>query len=155
MATKEQRKLEIGSRSSGSLRDEDWAGAIDTMLHELSLVDDATFAGFYEAWDHHGDEHECDTDDCPGEYMSEAISDAIDVLQEYAPIYCYVGSAECDGADFGVWPSHYALQGAIANGVPDGDDVINEEDGVRINVSDHGNIEVYDLATGRSLLAMV
>ena len=171
--------LTIGSRLHGSLRPEDLAQAIVGLYEELGIELDTiynTTADFVAAWLEHTNDHG-DVESCKGTTfgvhfrqcplrgfsgsrfygINEAIEDAKDKLQDYAPIYCYVGSIEGDGADFGVWLDHDAIEMAIAYGErqDDGETVINQDDGVRIHVSDHGNIEVYSLETGESLLALV
>ena len=155
------RVLATGSWSNGTLRDEDWAETLLDMARSVGI-----FAGMSAApeWvcalEHALDaltdeDHECDESECrAAECASEAILDAQDALQEYAPIYCYVGSAEGDGAALGVWMDAEALSEAIRGGNRiDAETVENTDDGVRIHVSDHGNVEVYALDGGASLLA--
>ena len=147
----------IGSWSEGSTRTENVASAALDMARRVGFT--STDADDLATWldtDHIGftseDDHECEC-----EWAAEyTLSDLLGALGEYAPIYCYVGMAEGDGASFGCFPSHDAIQEAIRTGVRQSDGtVVNVEDGVIIDVSDHGNIEVYELARGRSLLALV
>lgn len=159
MATRET--LAVGSWSSGTLRSEDWAETLIYMAETVGIDNRNSdkIAALVESLAHmdESDEHECaDSSDCPAEWISDAINDAIDVLQEYAPVYCYVGSADGDGAALGVWLSDDALDEAIRNGERiDAETVVNHEDGVRIHVSDHGNVSVYRLSDDAELLAIV
>jgi hypothetical protein len=169
-------RLSIGSWSEGSTRSEDIAGAILDMAREVGIdYDDGIVISGETVFDtiarflaHDDDEH--DGEPCEGTTagdhfrqcplaedfgLSDLLDEALDALNEYAPIYCYVGTHPGDGADFGVWPDHDAIEEAIRNGEQTPDGVVNVEDGVRIVVSDHGNVEVYALETGASLLAIV
>lgn len=166
--------LSIGSRAFGTHRPEDIAEAIIDMAHEAgidyaSYVRPANVVGADErdlmSWldnalahyiEHVDTDEDCPDDECDGDYIWDYITDAIDALQQYAPIYCLVGNPEGDGANFGVWPDMERINEAIRTGERvDSETVINEMDGVRIHVSDHGNVEVYSLETGESLIAIV
>lgn len=96
---------------------------------------------------------ETDEDDRDDEIGNSLVSELGDVLNEYAPAYCYFGSHENDGAAFGFWPSMDAIDelpriedcdGALARKL--GEDCAY--------VNDHGNVTVYN-ARGRELLELV
>jgi len=77
----------------------------------------------------------------------EALTDGLNNL---CPPFVYFGALEGDGSDFGFWPDRDAIQEAIdptsclvsinANG-----DYVLEDEGVIIQVSDHGNVTVMDM----------
>jgi hypothetical protein len=137
--------LSIGSISHGTLRAQDLAEAIadalatqgykesDILMRELRGV----ASGNVE-------------DD------GEIISDGIDALQEFAPMFCYVGMHQGDGSDLGVWPDHDAIESAIADGDAIKIDDLSDLDNLAISelcganvailVNDHGNMTVYELS---------
>ena len=76
------------------------------------------------------------------------IVEQIDLLlNELCPPFVYFGTLEGDGADFGFWPDMDALDDAMHyGGGSDADGNITlSEDGVIIQVSDHGNVTVMDM----------
>ena len=89
--------LPIGSFSHGTLRPEDLAFAILDVGRDF-LLEDLVFELCRIA-----DEDHFPSEDRDFEYDSEVINDALDALQEHAPPYCYVGTHEGDGSDFGPW----------------------------------------------------
>jgi len=165
--------LPIGSWSHGTLRSEDLAETLILMANSVGIESESgiiisggtAFDDLARYLDRHMD---CDVDACDGDtyglhyrqcptaHIDETISDAIDALNEYAPIYCYVGMHPGDGSDLGVWLSSDALDEAIRCGTRiNSETVENADDGVRIHISDHGNVEVYALDGSGSLLAIV
>ncbi len=155
--------LTIGSWSSGSMRTEDWADAALAMAQSIDLENGETrdLATYTERADESSHYHAHDFLDGDSDDAAEALNTLIDTLSDHAPIYCYVGSAEGDGADFGVWIDHDALTDALTFGVTFDEgangarSVFVAGDNVIIDVSDHGNIEVYAVGRGESLLAAV
>jgi hypothetical protein len=166
------KRLTVGSWSEGSTRDEDIAQAILDMASSVGITYDEgivisgeTDFDYVARWLAHYNDHEdepCDGETSGDHFRACPLSDglyldgAINALDEYAPYYCYVGMVEGDGANFGVWPDHDSIERAIREGERvDDETVINREDGVRIHTNDHGNIEVYSLDSGESILALV
>lgn len=145
--------LAVGSWSSGSTRVEDWAEAALDMAQSVGYEG----AECSELAEWLAMPHIADDDWTP----EDALDELVMALGDYAPIYCYVGAHPGDGADFGVWISEDALGEAIRTStrVEDhgngGGRYVNAEDGVIIDVSDHGNVSVYELTAGRSLLSIV
>jgi len=156
MTTSTQQTLSIGSWSTGTMRTEDLAQTLIDMAHYVGIDDDPNIviiADWDDDADHDGDDYET---------IDDAIADAIDVLQEYAPMYCYVGASEHDPADFGVFPSDDAIREAIRTGVEliptdrnGAGSTINVEDGVIIDVNDHGNVTISTIERGTTLLELV
>ena len=76
----------------------------------------------------------------------EALTDGLNNL---CPPFVYFGTLEGDGADFGFWPDRDSLDEALTrHDVPDRDRdgcQVLEDEGVIIQVSDHGNVTVMDL----------
>ena len=153
-------KVTIGTISHGTLRTED---LLETFADELNRLSDnpshKQLIFFAQEWI----AKDLSTPDLEqampwfAEDGAQMVGELSDALNEYAPVYCYFGTLEGDGSDFGFWLDPDALDEAIENSEP-GDEFgeyVNEDDGVRINVSDHGNVEVYSIESGESLLAIV
>ena len=141
-------QFQLGSISTGTLRTEDLRHAFANTLEALELGMPPTPAGeprwlnlVEEARD---DKFYADQDD------QSVIDDLSDALNKFCPPFVYFGTLEGDGSDFGFWVDRDAIQEAIdptsclvrinANG-----DYVLEEDGVIVQVSDHGNVTVMDL----------
>ena len=156
MASTTQQTLTVGSWSTGTMRTEDIAQTLAQMAYSLGIVDDPNIVIIAD-WD-----DDADHDDDDYQTIGEAIADAIDVLQEYAPMYCYVGASEHDPADFGVFPNADAIHEAIMAGIEliptdrnGAGSTINVEDGVIIDVNDHGNVTISTIERGTVLLELV
>jgi len=164
MASTTQQTLTVGSWSTGTLRTEDIAQTLIGMAHYVGIDADPNIVIIADwdtvrSWRLTMDDHDHDDDDY--QTIGEAIADAIDVLQEYAPMYCYVGASEYDPADFGVFPSDDAIQEAIRTGIElvptdrnGAGSTINVEDGVIIDVNDHGNVTISTIERGTTLLEL-
>ena len=165
--------LSIGSYASGTTRTEDRAEAVLDMARSVYIPYEPGIvilggSPFYSlsAWLEHYLDHAnepCDGETfgdhfraCPlgDDLADELIDECIDALADYVPIYCYIGTLEGDGADFGVWLDREALDEAMRSSERDGDRYVNADDGVTIEVNDHGNVTIWDEA-GRELLAIV
>jgi hypothetical protein len=137
--------LSVGSYSHGTLCAQDLAYTLRDMLRGEGVADCSTImcelAAIAE--DEGRDE----------EHDSAVISDAMDILQAYAPPYCYVGMHEGDGSDLGVWFSHDCFEDACRDGeilkLSDSSEIddMAKEDIAAYNyiaiVSDHGNVSLY------------
>jgi hypothetical protein len=137
----------LGTVSHGTMRTEDLLEAFAWELksfdpdHQLLLETQDIF-----------DKENFDSEDA-SYLVNELLPDA---LQEFCPPFVYFGTLEGDASDFGFWPNHEAIAEAISYGEKDEfDNIILEDENVCINISDHGNIEVYSLDTGKSLWACV
>lgn len=64
-------------------------------------------------------------------------------LAEYAPPYCYFGTLEGDGADFGFWLDEGALSEFDGLRVSDLSEVPADYVGEVLHVNDHGNTTLY------------
>lgn len=123
----------IGSISHGTLREEDLLSAFTSELSRLD--DDNVYAALVK---------EAEEIDPESEHVSEIINDLSDALNDFAPPYCYFGSTEGDGADFGFWPSIDSLEDAVRDGevlkVSDLSEVPSDYIGEVALVNDHGNV---------------
>lgn len=151
----------IGSISTGTLRTEDLLSAFASELESLILVNGDHFCRpenfgerdrlnnlVGEAQDQWNEDGDGLQDEEHAEYLVEELSTA---LEQFAPPYCYFGSHEGDGADFGFWPSHDSIEELPH--VADRDEAkALGEDCKRVN--DHGNVTVYG-ADGSVLLELV
>lgn len=119
----------LGSISSGTFRDADLIPAFTNTLLSLSELND-------------------------GDIDLSLVLDALEnALNDLSPPFCYFGTAEGDGADFGFWLDPGALQEAIDDG-----GVLKLEAGTDwasigdfgtadyvLEVTDHGNQTLFDL----------
>lgn len=151
--------LSIGSHSHGTLRPQDIADTLRDMLKSVDYPESESIMSELAAIaeDEGRDE----------EYDSEVISDAMDVLQEYAPPFCHVGMHEGDGSDLGVWFDHDSFEDACRDGeilkINDSSEIddMAKEDVAAFNyialVSDHGNVSLYSVKVtlGEELFAIV
>ena len=124
-------KARIGTISHGTLRNEDllesftselaWLGDEDPQ-NEIPLLKEAIAA------------------DPESEEASEIINELADALNDLAPPYCYFGSSEGDGSDFGFWPCMESI-----NNLPRVEDS-DEAKALGTDccfVNDHGNITIF------------
>ncbi len=105
-------KAEIGTISHGTMRNED---LIPTFMAEIERLDLEQAKKIRENEENKDIfdwlENEEKTEE--PEYASDPmawirlrifVNDLFDVLNEYAPEYCYFGATEGDGSDYGFWP---------------------------------------------------
>ena len=147
-------KATIGSISHGTLRNEDLLDVFATELQRLQGHADENIASAFWHLDNAPD----------AEHASELINETLfDALNDYAPPFCYFGTLEGDGADFGFWPDHVAIGELISDsdcikdaGPLDQNRIyINIEECLHIEVNDHGNITISKLEPGEVLLSIV
>lgn len=162
----ELKPASLGSISHGTLRTEDLLSAFISELEwQVSRNGDyfcrpenigerdnlASLIG--EAQDcfaEDGNEIDADKEDEASELVNETLPDA---LNSFSPPYCFFGSHEGDGSDFGFWPSVSEIEE-----LPTYDDTNAAKEAGETNdfkvVSDHGNVEIYS-ASGESILGLV
>ena len=137
-------QFELGSVSTGTLRTQDllesFASALNGLYKVHPLVPQALDLLSMDDW---SDEQSYQASD-----ITEEISDA---LNELCPPFVYFGLHPGDGADYGFWPDMDGLEEAMSNAkghacclkLPD-DSICLPDDGVVVQVSDHGNVTVMD-----------
>ena len=126
----------IGSISHGTHRTEDlmisFADELQRLApnHDLVKEANAVFtlwsAGWTDVYDH--------------ENASELVGLLEDALSEHAPLYCYFGTSEGDGSDFGFWPLMDAIEELPKVSDPSEVEGMGED---CVFVNDHGNVTVY------------
>ena len=75
------------------------------------------------------------------EELDECVVELQDMLDEYAPAFCYFGSNEGDGADFGFWISEDQLRDGQQEGDLESRNDLPAE--YFYHVNDHGNATLY------------
>ena len=147
-------QFQLGSISHGTLRTQDLLPAfLETLTARGGKMPDDLECGKhieYLNWPSL-DTTACDDDDKfwgseEAMWDMEALTDA---LQALCPTFVYFGTLEGDGSDFGFWADMDALDEALTrHDVPDPDRdgcQVLEDDGVIVQISDHGNVTVMDL----------
>ena len=132
--------LEIGSRTHGTLRNQDIADAILSDLRKIGYHP-GNLSAIEDIAANDGEE---------GEFDAECIADAMDELNAFVPAYCYYGSHEGDGSDIGVWVSMDSVDEAVRDSTILKVDDLSEADGNAAQgfeyilvVNDHGNCSLY------------
>lgn len=129
-------KATIGSISHGTLRSVDLLEAFADELdrfepdHDLTAEARAVLTLMNAGWtrlESLDETHE----------LVDALQDA---LSEHAPPYCYFGTHEGDGSDFGFWPSMDAIEELPKVSDPSEVEAMGED---CVYVNDHGNVTVY------------
>lgn len=129
-------KATIGSISHGTLRSQDLIIAFSDELRRLDpdadLIKeaDATHTLWAAGWTSLYDLEEANE-------LVDALQDA---LSEHAPPYCYFGTNEGDGSDFGFWPNMDAIEELPKISDPSEVEAMGED---CVYVNDHGNVTVY------------
>jgi len=136
-------KVRLGTVIHGTLRTED---LVPAFLEELKTLDPDRAAYYVERIPAEALE---DPDHIwwqTGEAMW-MLEELFDILNEYAPPFCYFGALEGDGSDFGFWIDRYAFEEAVEYGeilrvseLPD-----NAPEGYEYVavVDDHGGVTLY------------
>lgn len=91
-----------------------------------------------------------DKEDEASEMVDETLPDA---LNSFSGPYCYFGSHEGDGSDYGYWPDMVQIEDLPTYDDTDAAKEAGEAGDFKV-VSDHGNVEIYS-ASGESILGIV
>ena len=121
----------IGTISEGTLRTEDLLDAFASELEYLNKGDNGQnkeeIAALIADYENGNDE-------------SELVDEMQDALGVFAPPYCYFGTHDGDGADFGFWPCMESI-----NDLPRVEDS-DEAKALGTDccfVNDHGNVTIF------------
>ena len=134
-------QFQIGSISTGTLRPEDLLPAFVSALESLSpMGTNHPYLGDAYQILEQGTDDESET--------KELLSDIEHELGNLCPPFVYFGTLPGDGADFGFWPDMDRLNEALrwerdhypSDSVPD--ELTLDDDGVIVQISDHGNVTV-------------
>jgi hypothetical protein len=140
-------KATVGTISHGTLRAADLLESFADELARLEpgndLVDEARAVITLDraGWSNLVDSEEA----------SDLLTSLVDALNEHAPAYCYFGTTDGDGSDFGFWPSMEAIEELPQIQNVDGEELPDED---HAYVNDHGNVTVY-AADGTVILELV
>jgi hypothetical protein len=147
-------QFQLGSISTGTLRTEDLLPAFTYTMGELTHDPVSNLSKYpTEAMAKLRDEaiHLIGTDqwwtlDPEDSGVDGLLNDLTDALNELCPPFVYFGTLEGDGADFGFWPDIDGIQEIVNIAECDASQGIScPDDGVIIQVSDHGNVTVMDM----------
>jgi hypothetical protein len=138
-------KIQIGSVSTGTLRNEDLIPAFAAELHHVTngrMTRDETMI-FDEASNF----------DFDSEDTSYLVEELMGNLDYHAPPHMRFGAhegdvgLESDGADFGWWPVDFDMCQAafISEGKNGAHTFVDTECGLFVEVNDHGNMTVREL----------
>jgi hypothetical protein len=139
----------IGTVSHGTMRPEDLLPAFLDALSECLEGEGTGMSPDSEYMDEMG-RIEGRMDE-PGYYESAECWDDLawveDSLNEHAPPFCFFGAHEGDGSDFGFWP---CVEWTQDDELPRGGETPAEptDSGFFLQVSDHGNMELYEWRGG-------
>ena len=145
-------QFQLGSISTGTLRPQDLLNAFGSTLNHLTLdvekhplIEQASVAE-QNIWDFDDDDAHAHAED-----LIEKLTDA---LNELCPPFVYFGTHEGDGADFGFWVDMDRIEEEIGTTIQIASSLSDfqaehcwtlADDGVIVNVSDHGNVTVMDM----------
>lgn len=138
-------KATVGTISHGTLKTDDLLEAFGWELQHLddvsaehrALAEEARELAHAYAWS------EADETEAVADKANDLVNALHDALNEYAPAYCYFGTAEGDGSDFGFWPIWDQIDELPAIENVEGEDLPDED---HKYVNDHGNVTVYSAA---------
>ena len=126
----------MGSVSSGTLRTEDLMSAFLGELETYARRGNGQLLAEARRWLER-DEEERDDDEGSG-----IVNDLQDALDAVSPPFCYFGTHEGDGADFGWWPAWWNIDELPEFAGTDAARDARHVGEFRV-VSDHGNVEIY------------
>lgn len=143
------RYLPFGTISHGTLIARDLFEALDDALRDvrLSRADRARVNAL---------RYDMRRRDCAA-MQHELFEDLEAIAECYVPPYCYLGMHEGDGSDLGVWFASDSFEEDRHNGELTHIDLARGYTGLVYDVSDHGNVTIYQCSRGRcrEVLAIV
>lgn len=137
----EHRYAQLGSVSHGTMRPQDLIPRFLDVLRGLNAPEYVQLTTSpFGAIPAHAQEDEND-EWWQSEEANYLLEDLFDILDHYAPPYCYFGAQEGDGSDYGFWVDWHALEDAEEDAeilrVDSLDEIPKQE---VLVVNDHGSI---------------
>jgi len=135
------KKVELGTVSHGTMRNEDLIPAFRELLEELD--EDKEYVDLIA---------DCKEIEESGDYDAEiawiVLEELIDALYCFSPGYCYFGARIGDGSDYGYWANLESIEATIQDGellsVSDLSDVPRGHNEFVVVTNDHGNMTLYE-----------
>jgi len=165
MKTPTLKPARIGSISHGTLRTEDLLSTFISEMEGLILLSgdflslpenhslrnrlNNLIGGAQNCFGDDGETIQEDKEDDAAELVNESFPEAFS--QYFARSYCYFGTHEGDGSDFGFWPSWDSINELPT--VEDADAAIELGEDCKA-VNDHGNVTVFS-GDGTAVLELV
>jgi hypothetical protein len=155
---------QIGSVSSGTLRNEDlipaFCDCLDDLKQDLALsvspgneLETVKRCSEIDGLLAMIEQHQESSDYYESEDSQWDLESLFESLESFSPPYCYFGSNEGDGADFGFWPCLESIQDSVLSGdllgVSDLSEVPDDFTGEVWHVNDHHNGTLYVVASGK------
>ena len=140
----------IGSVSHGTMLERDLIPCFTDLLEELDN-DGEHYRLILDARHIDPDDYEEREDLGLVEEISGVLEELFNALEEYAPDFCYFGSNEGDGSDYGFWPCWEQIDEETEMGnLIRVEDLANIPDGYTgqvLVINDHGNATLYNPVT--------
>ena len=138
-------EFQLGSISTGTLRLKDLIPVFIDTIHRLTTPDMPTVSIDWIG----ADARLFDDDFFTSDDADQTMVELVEILNELCPPFVYFGTLEGDGADFGFWVDMPSITEEMRN-YPENYDTTSGEvaltdDGVIVQVNDHGNVTVMDM----------
>ena len=125
-------EFQLGSISTGTLRTQDLLEAFHSTIAASGTPPALAEDGYIDGGARYSD--------------GELLEVYTEQLESLCPPFVYFGTLEGDGADFGFWPDIETIQEIVNIAECDASQGIScPDDGVIVQVSDHGNVTVMDM----------
>jgi hypothetical protein len=135
-------EFQLGSISSGTLRNQDLIPAMYSTLKQLGELNRLPSQDAFKYAEYYNE----DSMYWATNFALEDFDTLAYALNDCCPAYVVFGANEGDGADFGFWPDIDRINEDIANAeYHNGDDILLLEEMVLVTVNDHGNVTVRDI----------
>ena len=142
--------FQLGSISTGTLRLKDLIPVFIDTIHRLTTPDMPTVSIDWIG----ADARLFDDDFFTSDDADQTMVELVEILNELCPPFVYFGTLEGDGADFGFWPDMDRIEEEIGTTIQIASSLSDfqaehcwtlADDGVIVNVSDHGNVTLMDM----------
>ena len=125
-------QFQLGSISTGTLRTEDLLAAFHSTIAASGTPPALAEDGYIDGGEPYS--------------AGELLEVYTEQLESLCPPFVYFGTHPGDGADFGFWPDIETIQEIVNIAECDATQGIScPDDGVIVQVSDHGNVTVMDM----------